>query len=75
MMHMPARTSRQTHVVIVDSGAVGVAAGLEVHEAGAKVIVLEKEAQLGGGCSCPQLQGAWHRRLARPGLQWLDDVG
>jgi len=56
---MPARTSRQTDVLIVGSGAVGVAAGLEAHEAGARVIVIEKEAQLGGaaaisggGCSC-----------------------
>ena len=58
-MHMPARKSRRTDVLIVGSGAVGVAAGLEVHEAGAQVIVLEKEAHLGGaaaisggGCSC-----------------------
>jgi hypothetical protein len=56
---MPERASRQTDVVIVGSGAVGVAAGLEAHEAGARVIVVEKEAQLGGaavisggGCSC-----------------------
>ena len=45
---MPARKSRQTDVLIVGSGAVGVAAGLEAHEAGAQVIVIEKEAQLGG---------------------------
>jgi succinate dehydrogenase/fumarate reductase flavoprotein subunit len=56
---MPERTSRQTDVLIVGSGAVGVAAGLEAHEAGARVIVIEKEAQFGGaaaisggGCSC-----------------------
>jgi flavocytochrome c len=56
---MAARTSRQTDVVIVGSGAVGVAAGLEAQEAGAQVIVIEKEAQLGGaaaissgGCCC-----------------------
>ena len=56
---MPERMSRQTDVVIVGSGAVGIAAGLEAHEAGAQVIVIEKEAQLGGaaaisggGCSC-----------------------
>ena len=58
-MHTPARKSRRTDVLIVGSGAVGVAAGLEVHEAGAQVIILEKEAYLGGaaaisggGCSC-----------------------
>src|SRR5262245_2196463 len=57
--NMAARTSRQTDVVIVGSGAVGVAAGLEAQEAGAQVIVIEKEAQLGGaaaissgGCCC-----------------------
>ena len=56
---MPARKSRRTDVLIVGSGAVGVAAGLEAHEAGAQVVVLEKEAHLGGaaaisggGCSC-----------------------
>ena len=56
---MPERKSRQTDVLIVGSGAVGVAAGLEAHEAGAQVIIVEKEAQLGGaaaisggGCSC-----------------------
>jgi succinate dehydrogenase/fumarate reductase flavoprotein subunit len=62
---MPARMSRRTDVLIVGSGAVGVAAGLEAHEAGAQVIVIEKEAHLGGaatisggGCSCvgPRLQ-------------------
>src|SRR5215468_2117153 len=59
VLHMPARKSRRTDVVIVGSGAVGVAAGLEAHEAGAQVIVIEKEAHLGGaaaisggGCSC-----------------------
>jgi succinate dehydrogenase/fumarate reductase flavoprotein subunit len=56
---VPARKSRRTDVVIVGSGAVGIAAGLEAHETGARVIVIEKEAQLGGaaaisggGCSC-----------------------
>src|SRR5262245_44679090 len=43
VLHMPERTSRRTDVVIVGSGGVGVAAGLEAHEAGAQVIVLEKE--------------------------------
>src|SRR5262245_31130723 len=59
VLHMPERTSRRTDVLIVGSGAVGVAAGLEAHEAGAQVIVIEKEAHLGGaaaisggGCSC-----------------------
>ena len=47
---MPERTSRQTDVLIVGSGAVGVAT-LEAHEAGARVIVIEKEAQLGGAAS------------------------
>jgi predicted oxidoreductase len=65
-MHMPARKSRRTDVLIVGSGAVGVAAGLEVHEAEAQVIVLKKEAHLGGaaaisggGCSCV---GTWLQR-------------
>src|SRR6266446_7695872 len=57
--NMPERKSRRTDVLIVGSGAVGVAAGLEAHEAGAQVVVIEKEAHLGGaaaisggGCSC-----------------------
>ena len=33
---MPVRKSRRTDVLIVGSGAVGVAAGLEAHEAGAQ---------------------------------------
>ena len=37
---MPERKSRQTDVLIVGSGAVGVAAGLEAHEAGAQVVVI-----------------------------------
>src|SRR5215510_4811262 len=51
MRNMPERMSRQTDVVIVGSGAVGIAAGLEAHEAGAQVIVIEKEAQLGGAAA------------------------
>jgi NADPH-dependent 2,4-dienoyl-CoA reductase/sulfur reductase-like enzyme len=64
--HIPARKSRRTDVLIIGSGAVGVAAGLEVHEAGIQVVVLEKEAHLGGaatisggGCSCV---GTWRQR-------------
>src|SRR4029450_8714650 len=49
--NMPERRSRRTDVVIVGSGAVGIAAGLEAHEAGARVIVIEKEAQLGGAAA------------------------
>jgi fumarate reductase flavoprotein subunit len=64
---MPERKSKRTDVLIVGCGAVGVAAGLQVHEAGAQVMVIEKEAHLGGaaaisggGCSCvgTQLQRA-----------------
>src|SRR5215470_11943739 len=32
VLHMPERTSRRTDVLIVGSGAVGVAAGLEAHD-------------------------------------------
>ncbi len=38
----------QADVIIVGSGAVGVAASIEAHEAGAQVIVLERESSLGG---------------------------
>ena len=43
--------SIKTDVIIVGSGAVGVAAGIEAREAGAQVIVLEKEAHLGGAAA------------------------
>ena len=41
----------QTDVLVVGSGAVGVAAGIEAREAGAEVIVLEKEDHLGGAAA------------------------
>ena len=41
----------QTDVLVVCSGAVGVAAGIEAREAGAEVIVLEKEDHLGGAAA------------------------
>ena len=41
----------QADVIIVGSGAVGVAASMEAHEAGARVIVLERESYLGGAAA------------------------
>ena len=48
----------ETDVLIIGSGAVGVAASIQAREAGASVVVLEQEASLGGaavisggGCS------------------------
>ena len=38
----------RTDVIVVGSGAVGVAAGIEAKEAGARVIILEREPTLGG---------------------------
>ena len=43
--------STKTNVLIVGSGAAGVTAAIEAREAGADVIVLEKEAHLGGAAA------------------------
>lgn len=48
---MSSQKSFKTDVIVVGSGAVGVAAGIEAREAGAQVIVLEKEPQLGGAAA------------------------
>ena len=48
---MCAEKSIQTDVLVVGSGAVGVAASIEAKEAGAQVIVLEKEDHLGGAAA------------------------
>ena len=48
---MCAEKSIHTDVLVVGSGAVGVAASIEAREAGAGVIVLEKEDHLGGAAA------------------------
>lgn len=48
-MHLTGKT--ETDVLIVGSGAVGVAAAIEAREAGASVMALEKEANLGGAAA------------------------
>ena len=48
---MCAERKLETDVLIVGSGAVGVAAGIEAREAGASVILLEKEEILGGAAA------------------------
>ena len=48
---MCAEKSIHTDVLVVGSGAVGVAASIEAREAGAEVIVLEKEDHLGGAAA------------------------
>ena len=48
---MPQQQDFQADVIIVGSGAVGVAASMEAHEAGARVIVLERESYLGGAAA------------------------
>lgn len=48
---MATRDSVKTNVLIVGSGAAGVTAAIEAREAGADVIVLEKEDHLGGAAA------------------------
>ncbi len=48
---MPQQKYFQADVIIVGSGAVGVAASMEAREAGARVIVLERESYLGGAAA------------------------
>src|ERR1039457_5551595 len=46
---LPSQWDVVTDVVVVGSGAAGFAAAIEAHDAGASVVILEKETQFFGG--------------------------